>query len=126
MRRGQEEVVIGGEQRQLVTNAQLRKHGVDRADLQAGATTAISQLRGIDVILPVWGQKRQGREPINDVFACPRAGESLQQFLQDEPRGYDAVAAFEGVAQRACLWRGGGSVAPEGKRPDASIDEQVH
>ena len=103
MRCGQKEVVIGGEHRQLMTNAQLREHSVNRANLQSSATTTISQFRGIDVILPVRGQKRQGREPLNDVFACPRAGESLQQFLQDQSRSYDGVATFKGIAQDAHL-----------------------
>src|SRR5258706_12949097 len=83
MRRCQGEIVVSGQQRKLVTNTQLRNDGVDRANLEAGATTAIAQVRGIDVILSGWRQKRQGREPVNDVFARPGAGESLQQFLQD-------------------------------------------
>lgn len=99
MRRGQYEIVVGRQQRKLVANAELRKNGVDRANLQTGPTTAISQFRGIDVILPVRGQKRQGCEPVDDVFTRPRAGESLQQLLQDQPRSQDNIATFEGIAQ---------------------------
>ena len=69
MRCGQKEVVVGGEHRQLMTNAELREHSVNRTYLQPGATTMVSQFRGIDVIPPVRRQKRQGREPVNDVFA---------------------------------------------------------
>jgi hypothetical protein len=123
MRRGQEKVIIGREHRQLMTNAQLRKHGVNRADLQAGATTAIAQFCGVDMILPLRGQKRQGRETIDNVFARPRAGESLQQFLQDQSRGYDGIATFKGIAQGAHLRSRRGAVASKRKRPDASVDK---
>ena len=98
MRRRQNEVVIGRQHDQLMTNAKLREHGVNSADLQAGATTAISQFRGFDVILPVWRQKRQGRETLNNVLARPRAGESLQQFLQNQSRGHDGIATFKSIA----------------------------
>ena len=126
MRRSQKEVVIGGEHRQLVTNAELRKHGVNRADLQSCATTTISQLRGIDVILPVRRQKRQGRESIDDVFARPRTGESLQQFLQDQSSGDDGATTFKGIAQGTHLRSRGGAAASQRKRPHAGIDEQIH
>ena len=126
MCRGQYEIVVGRQERKLVADAELREHGVDRADLQAGPATTISQVRGIDVILPVRGQKRQGGEPVDDVFARPRAGESLQQFLQNQPRGQDSVATFEGIAQRPHLWGRCGLVAAECKRPDTRIDEQAH
>ena len=124
--RGQNEIVVGRQERKLVADAELREHGVDRADLQTGPATAISQFRGIDVILPVRRQKRQGCEPVDDVFTRPRARESLQQFLQNQPRGQDGVATFEGIAQRLYLRGRCGLVAAECKRPDARIDEQTH
>ena len=126
MPRGQKEVVIGSEHRQLMTDAELREHRVNRTNLQASATAAISQLRSTDMILPVRGQKRQGREPIDDVFARPWAGESLQQFLQNQSRGYDGVAAFKGMSQGAHFRSAGGAIASERKRPHAGIDEQTH
>lgn len=109
-----------------MTETELGEQGVDGANLHTRAPAAIAQFRGVDVILPVRSQQRQGREPLDDVFACTRAGESLQQFLQDQPRGHDGFAAFKGVAQRVYLWGGGGLVATEGERPDARIDEQGH
>ena len=89
-----------------MANAHLRQNGIDRANLQTGATTAIAQFRRGDVILPVGREKRQGCEPIDDVLARPRAGKSLQQFLQDETGDHDGLAAFKCVAQFAYL--GGG------------------
>lgn len=109
-----------------MANAELRQDGIDRANLQTGPTTAISQFRGSDMILPVRRQQRQRREPIDDVFPRSRTGEALQQFLQDQPRSQDRCATFEGIAQRLYFWSQRSLVAPEGKRPYAGIDEQTH
>jgi hypothetical protein len=67
---------------------------------------AIAQLRSVDVIQPVRSQSRQRRKMVNDVLSRLRAGESLQQFLQDETRDHDRFTAFQRVAQYANL--GGG------------------
>ncbi len=103
MGRGQYDVVVGRQQGKLVANAELRKDGIDRANLQTGATTAISQFRRIDVILAVGRQQGQGCETIDDVFARTRPGKSLQQFLQYQPGGKDRIATIQGCAQRAHL-----------------------
>jgi hypothetical protein len=124
--RGEHKIGIGGQQLQLVTHAELRNHGVNGADLQSGTTTSIAQICGVDVILPVRSQERQGRKPVNDVLACARAGKSLQQFLQDEACDHDGLTAFESVAQHAHLRGGRGLVAAECKRPDSGIDKQGH
>ena len=55
MRSGSDKVVVGRQQRQFVTNAELREQGVDGANLHTGATAAIAQFRGVNVILPVRG-----------------------------------------------------------------------
>ena len=126
MSRREYKITVGCEQRQLVTDAKLRDDGVDRADLQAGATTAIAQLRGVDMIQSVRSQERQRRKPVNDVFSRTRAGKSLQQFLQDETCDDERFANFESMTQDANFRCRGSLVAAEGKRPDAGIDEQGH
>ena len=88
-----------------MTNAQLREQRVDCADLQVGAAAAISQFRGVDVILPIRGQERQGRKPLDDLFARPRAGKTLQQLLQDQAARYDGIATFKRASQRVHLRR---------------------
>jgi len=88
------EIVVGRQQRQFVTNAELREQRVDGANLHAGAAATIAQFCGIDVILPIRSQKREGREPVDEVFARAWSGEPLQQFLQHQPGGYDGFIAF--------------------------------
>ena len=113
MRRGEAKIVVGRQQRQFVTDAELRNHGVYCADLYTGTTTAIAQLCSVDVILPVGSQERQSRKPVNDVFTRTRAGKSLQQFLQDETCGNNGFATFESVAQYPYLRGSRGLVAAE-------------
>jgi len=96
-----------------MTNAELRDHGVDRADLQAGAAAAIAQLRSVDVILPIRADQWQGGKAFDDVLARTWTSETLKQFLQNEPCRHDDIVTLEGVAQRAYLRAGGILVSPE-------------
>lgn len=103
---GQNEVVVGREQSQPVPNAQLREQGIDGADLHTGAATAVPQLSGPDVIVPVRRKQRQIVEVVDDRLARPRPGEALQKLLQDQPGRDDHIAALQGVAKRTHLGRG--------------------
>jgi hypothetical protein len=126
MSRGKDEIVVGCQQHQVVTNAQLRDYRVDRADLQAGAAATIAQVRSVDVIQPVRSQERQRRKTVDDVLSRLRTGKSLQQFLQDQTRDHNGFTTFERVAQYANLRGGRNLVSAERERPDARIDEQGH
>jgi hypothetical protein len=75
---------------------------------------------------PVRNEKRQRGEALNDVLASSRAGESLQELLQDQSRCHDDFAAFQSLAQRLHFRRAGGFVATQRERPDARVDEQAH
>ena len=98
MQANPDEIVVGGKQGQLVTNAQLRKQRVYGADLHACAAAAVAQRSGVYVVLPVGREQRQGGKPVNDVCVGTRTGEYLQQFLQDHTRGHEGFAAFKGLA----------------------------
>lgn len=120
------EVVVRREHRHLMPDAKLREQRIARPDLNACAPAAAPDFRGVDVILPVGGEKRQGREPVDDVFACARSGESLQQLLQDQPRCHDQLAAFERLAQRTHLRDRRVVVAAQREQPDTGVDEERH
>lgn len=126
MRRREDEITIGRQQSQPVTNAELRENGVDRADLHAGSTTPISEFRSLNVIPAVRLKERKCLEPLDDDTARPRTGEPLQQFLQDHAGRQDRMASFERNAQRLYLRHRRVPIAPKGQRPDARIDEQTH
>jgi len=77
MRSDPAKVVVGSEQRQFVTDAELREQRIDRADLQAGTTAAVTQVRRVDVILADRREERERRKPVDNVFPGTRAGKSL-------------------------------------------------
>gem|GEM_PF-4254948 len=100
VRGGSDKVVVGRQQRQSVTDAELREQSVDGADLHTGATAAITQFRGVNMILPVRGEERQGREPVDDVFTRTRTCEPLQQFLQNQSRRHKNTSGFSATINR--------------------------
>lgn len=51
------EIIVRGQQRQIVPDAQLRDDAVDGSDLQTGAPRGIAQFGGLDVILSVGKQE---------------------------------------------------------------------
>jgi len=54
------EILVGGQHRQLMTNAQLRQEGVDRTYLYATAAAPVPQPSGINVIASIGKQERYG------------------------------------------------------------------
>jgi hypothetical protein len=77
----QGEIPISRKQLQFVPKAELSEQGVDGADLNTRASTSIAKARGADVVFAIRHDERKCAEPVYDVFAGPRAGETLQEFL---------------------------------------------
>ena len=48
-----DKVLVRREQRESMTDAELCEQRIDSADLHPATTAAVSQLRGIDVVLPI-------------------------------------------------------------------------
>ena len=71
------EIRVGRQHFEPVTNAQLRKERVNCADLHTRAPAVVSQIRGIDMILPIRRQQRQRFESHDDVLLRPRTCEPL-------------------------------------------------
>ena len=68
---GANEVVVGGEQGQVVVDAKRRQQGIDGADLNAGAATTAAQRGGVDVILAVRPESRCiRRAPAADQYSA--------------------------------------------------------
>lgn len=101
----------------------LRQQRVDGADLNAVTTTAVSETGGIDVVVAVSGEQRQGRKAIDDQLPRTRSRKALQKLLQDETRE-QRLFRFYNADQFACFNRRGGAAA-ERERPDARIDKKA-
>ena len=119
------EINVGGEQRQLVTNAKMRKQCIDRTRLDSARTTQISQFRSSNVIFPVGIQERKCGKAFDDLPFVLGTRESLQEFLQDQPRAQNPIARFEGLNERVHLRDIGRSVTTQQQRPDAGVNEKI-
>jgi hypothetical protein len=58
MPRGEREVGICGQQSQFVAYAQLAQKRVDRPNSDARPPANLVQIRGVNVILPIWHEER--------------------------------------------------------------------
>ena len=106
-------------------DTKLCKQRINRADLDAGAAAPIAQLCSIYVILPVGHQKREGREPPQNLRACLRAGETLQQLLQHETGGENDMPTLKRADQGTHFRQRGWRISSKCERPDACIDKET-
>ena len=106
--------------------AKASQQRIDRSDLDAGASAGIAKQCGLDMVLPVRDDKRERREPIDDLVSGLRAGESLQWLLEDQSGGVDRFSALKCRDQTFDLGLVLRGIAAQRQRPDARVDEQVH
>jgi hypothetical protein len=57
------EIIVAGEHRQVMANAQLCQQRIDRSDSHTTASAAIAQLRRMNVILAIGHQQGDRRKP---------------------------------------------------------------
>jgi hypothetical protein len=118
-------VSVGRQHREVVADTKLRQKRIDRAGLNAAASTFGSQLGRLHMVAPVGHQQRQRGEPIENLPTVPRAGEALQKLLQDETGGHEFFAGADGADQLIPFACHSGRVVPERQRPDAGVDKQA-
>ncbi len=124
--RREEEVVVGSEQRELVTDAELRKQGIDGADLHTGPATDVPNLCGGDVVLPIRLEHWKRFKGLDDLRPRRRTGKALKELLQDEASSDNQIVSEECLPQDLHLRDRGVAISSKAKRPDARIDEQAH
>ena len=69
-------VSVGRQHREVVAETELRQQRIDRADLNAATSAFASQFGGVHMVAPIGNQQRQRGEPIEDLAAVPRSGET--------------------------------------------------
>ena len=75
---------------------------------------------------PVGDEQRQRRKAIDDSVSCRGPPETLEQFLEHEPRREDALTAVESIAQAPDTRVATGLVTSQRQRPNARINEEIH
>jgi hypothetical protein len=118
------EIRIGGQQSELVPDAELGEDRVDGSDLKTSSAGSVSELRGVEVILAIWCHEGQRAEARHDSVLVASAAEPLQELLVDEAGRDDEHASCKRSFQSANLGRLGGGIAPKRKGPDARIYEE--
>jgi hypothetical protein len=119
------EILVGREQCQIVSDAQLGQQSIDSADLYASPAAIIPQLGGPDMIVAIGTQERKRGESIEYSVPRPWSREALQQLLQDKAGRKDSLPLGKGSRQGDDLSRRLRLIAPEGKGPDAGVNEEA-
>lgn len=120
------EILIAGQQSQVIAYAQLRDQCVHRAKLHASPAAFIAQPGCRNVIVPVRLYEGKGAKARDYVSGCFGAGESLQEFLEHQAGGDNHFRAGERCNQGLHFGRNGCSIAPKSERPDAGINQETH
>lgn len=120
------EVLVGGQHRQVPRDAQLSEEGIDRRKLHAVSAAVISQTGGMDMIFTTGAQKTECGEAVDDEVASLRAGKALEEFLKDKPGRRDRLPLSQRASQRHDLRDFLRDIAPKCEGPDARFNEQAH
>lgn len=123
---GMHEILVGREQRQLMTNCQLGKQRVDRTDLNACSSAGSAEFCGGDMILAIGLEQRQRCKPFNDLRLRLGHTKALKKLLQHQPGGHDHIGTHEGIFEGIHFGFCGCSVTAKRERPHARIDQEGH
>jgi hypothetical protein len=115
MRGCRPEVVVSGQDLEVVSSAQLNQQGVNSAYLDVVSSAGISNLGSVDIVLSIWLYECKRRETFYDAVARLGARKALQQFLQYKTGAEDLIGSEERIAQCNDLWRLKFSVSAKGQ-----------
>jgi hypothetical protein len=119
------EIIVCREHRQIVPNAKLGEESINRSDLYSRAPTAISQIRGLNVIVAIRDEQAYGGKPVQNFDPGFRTREALQDLLEDKACGNHCLACFDGPFQPLDFRHPGWRNAPKRERPDTGINEEA-
>jgi hypothetical protein len=120
------EIVVGSQKRQVMPDAQLRDHRVDRSNSNPGSAARVAKLGGGYVVFPVGLEQRKCGEAFDDLCGSFRAREALQQLLKNKTGGDHHVAACESFFELLHLRLGRRGISTHRERPNTGVDEKRH
>ena len=95
------EVVVRGEERQLVTHAHLSEQRIDSAQLDAATATRIAEFSRSDVVAAIRLDHGQSFKGFCDLRVGSRASEALKKLLKHQACSNDDLVPKQRFAQ--CL-----------------------
>ena len=81
-------VLVGTQQRDVMSDAELCNQGVHRCNLHGGLTTGVPKICGRDMVFSVRLNQAQSGKTFNDLSSCYRSSEPLKEFLKNQARSY--------------------------------------
>ncbi|HYM59695.1 MAG TPA: hypothetical protein VEZ11_02250 [Thermoanaerobaculia bacterium] len=109
----------------LVPDAESGKESISRADLEPAAATVVAKVCRGDVIIALWHDQRQRTESIEDLLSRFGATKSLQNLLENQPRGEDRSFVLKSVCQEVHAGMAVTLITAQCKRPDTGINEEL-
>lgn len=93
------EVLVGRQQSQSVTDAELGDQGIHGAQLNTRSQALVPKLGRRDVIIPIRLYECEGTEAFDDRRDRLGAGEPLKQFLQNNSGCHNHVSACKSLCK---------------------------
>ncbi len=107
-------------------DAQLSEQRVDGADLHTCSAARVPELGGCDMVFPIGLYQRKCCEALDDLRTRLRSGESLKQFLENQPGRDNNIGAQQGILEYVDLGFRGRGVSAQSERPHARVHKQCH
>lgn len=93
-------VCIRGQHCQLVLDTELRKQGINRANLYTVASTEVSQFSGFDVILSARHKEWQRGESLQNRISRRWSSKPLKQLLKNQTGGDNLFSSDQRLSKR--------------------------
>ena len=108
-----DEVRISRQHSQFVTYTELRQQRVNCSKLDTFLPALVAERRGRHVIFAIRHDQWDRRKSINDLLLSLGTGESLQQFLKNQPGRHQSLTGLQGADQCAHHWSVGRLIPPQ-------------
>lgn len=123
---GVNEVLICAQKNEVMPDAKLRNQSVDCSDLYTRSATHVSHTCRCRMVFAIRLKQSQRSKSLYDLFACLGSCKALKKFLQYKTSRHNDVGASKRILQRLHLGFFNFNFTPEGKRPDARINQERH
>ena len=119
------EILVGGEERQIVAKAERRKESIDRSHLDPLSSAGMEEIGSFCVIVPGRSENRECHKSLTQGLSLARPRQSLKELLEHQTRRDDELPFAKKTAELDRFGYEGGMIPTEGERPDTRVDEHA-